>query len=221
METINIIDWETLLGGRYHRLQGVHLATDILELGRTNWASLAQLARENATLRQAEGADLEEMRSIRAGIDALENLIATHPTDKPRLPKLRVESFRCGESVMLYVGDAESHISPTQWISGQIVSVEKSYNARWNDGGPNGGYYWRLTIKTEAPVFDGNLSIAFSTSEPRALPKADYAYLVWAKQNDPTFFTLFCANAYRKWTPLWCEERGISHQDSPVSDWFV
>jgi hypothetical protein len=221
MDTIKTLDWEMLLGGRHHRLQGVHLATHILELGRTNWASLAQLTRENAILRQAEGADREELRAIREGIDALENLIAIHPTDKPRLPKLRVESFRSGEAVMLYVGDAEGCIAHTPWISGQIVAVEKAHNPRWNDGGPNGGYYWRLMMTSKTPVFPDSLPIAFSTSEPRALPQADYDYLVWAKQNDPVFFALFCANAHRTWTPLWCEERGVSYRDSPVSDWFV
>jgi hypothetical protein len=214
--TIKNLDLETLLGGRRLRLQGVHQPEDILHLGRTNWASLAQFARENATLRQAEGADREELQMIRTGIDLLEALIKTEHEGniaKPRLPKLRVESFRCGELVMLYIGD---------WVPATIVSVDKAFNPRWNDGGPNGGYYWRLTVETKTSVFADNLPIAFSTSEPRALPKADYEYLVWAQTEDAVFFDLFCANAHRTWTPLWCEERGIaSIGENDVKAWFA
>jgi hypothetical protein len=220
VNTIKELDLETLLGGRLHRLQGVTTATLPL-LGSVNLRTLIGFARENATLRQAEAATYEELKEIRAGIEVLENLLLASDTIKPRLPRLRVESFRTGESVMLYIGDSDGTICPTPWVPTTICSVQKSHNPRWNDGSPNGGYYWRVTVKTPTSVFTDNLPLAFSTSEPRALPQADYDYLVWARENDRAFFEIFCANAYRTWTPLWCEERGlVCVGNSNVGVWF-
>ena len=72
-----------------------------------------------------------------------------------------------------------------------------TWSASGYDGSPNGGYFWRWTAAVSFPVFPGESTVRFSTSEPRALLAEDFAYLQKSLSDDPVFLKMFCANAWR------------------------
>jgi hypothetical protein len=213
---------ETVFGRQLPRLRGITCWEQIEPLGKANIERLVQLAQDTAHLGLAEGMAHDELKAIRAGIDFLRERLAETSTAKPLLPRLRSESFRKGEVVVVYLGDTPGSIAPAPWIPAIITDVEKSYRAEWADGTPNSGYYWRLTAIAATPFFPEQRSVAFSTSEPRVLPQDDFDYLTIRHPDDTAFRDLYSANACRSWHPLWCLERGTlsSGEEMDMKSWL-
>lgn len=207
-DTTPLPSLSTLLGKHAHRLQGITAWEQIPLLGKTNIERLIQFARETTLTEMAEGAGGDELRARQSGVAFLSNALVG-ADDKPLLPRLRVESFRKGDAVVLYLGDAVGSIAPAPWVAATITAVDKAFRTDWNDGSANGGYFWRWEATAAAPVFPSQCAVRFSTSEPRALPAEAFRYLRAASAADPDFRAIFCANAERAWEPLWCIERGV------------
>jgi hypothetical protein len=200
---------ETLLGEQSHRLRGIPSWDLAPHLGRSSLQRLIQLAQDNVNSLLTADAPRQELRDLRRGIEYLQSILPA-ATAKPLLPRLRAENILLGDEVCLYVRDSEGCIAPTDWVRATITDRQKGYNAAWADGTPNSGYHWRLTATADLPIFPHERAVAFSTSEPRALPIAEYDYLRRADQEDRAFLEVFCANAWRPWCPIWCLERGAA-----------
>lgn len=203
---MNLPDFDVVFDTQAHRLQGIGSWHDVPLLGTDNARALLRLARESAHRLMASGGDVAERRGIKAAIDFLEGCLAD-ALHKPLLPRLRVESFRVGDAVRIYLGDTPGAVS-SAWASATITVVDKAFRPDWNDGSANGGYFWRWAATADVPLFPGENTARFSTSEPRVVKTWEYDYLRGG--TDPAFVAIFAANACRTWQPLWCLERGVT-----------
>jgi hypothetical protein len=207
MNAKTLPDFELVFGSQSERLRGIPSWEYVLLLGRGNIDRLRQLARETVLGLLSDSGSRDDLREIQTVIQQLSEALLT-AEDKPLLPRLRVESFRKGAMVHLYLGDTDGAIAPQPWVTAVVTEVDKAFRPDWNDGSPNGGYFWRWTAAASDPVFPGERIVRFSTSEPRALLAEEFAYLQKAPSDDPVFLEMFCANAWRTWEPLWCLEHG-------------
>lgn len=199
-------DFETVFRQEAYRLRGISGWEQVPALGRENIERLLQLARESALTVMADDGSPEERRALKTAIDFLAGCL-TNSVSKPRFPRLRVESFRKGENVCIYMGDSIGAVASEKWVAATITAQDKSHRIDWNDGTANGGYFWRWTATADEPLFPGQEWVRFSTSEPRVLPVHEFEYLKCATRDDPTFLTAYSENAWRTWEPLWCIER--------------
>ncbi len=203
METMN---WSTLFGDSSERLQGLTEYMQLQNLGRTNLDRLVTLAQNHTqSLWQAGGA-AQELRTLREEITKLSQARDAASEDKPLLPRLRIENFRVGDIVKIYLGDTPGAL--TIWATALITERTKSHRADWKNA-PSEGYYWRHIAVGEKAFFPDSSSVAFATSEPRVISLSDWQALQKALQDDAAFVSLFAANALRDWQPLWCLERGM------------
>jgi hypothetical protein len=207
MNTNGLADFQLVFGSQSDRLRGVPSWDHVPLLGRGNIDRLRQLSRETAMRLLGEGGSRDDLREVQGVIRFLSECFLTSD-EKPLLPRLRVESFQEGGRVYVYLGDTVGAIAPNAWMSATVTEVDKAFRPDWNDGSPNGGYFWRWTADTSVPVFAGECRIRFSTSEPRVLLAEEFACLRKSHADDPAFFEIFCANAWRTWEPLWCLEHG-------------
>lgn len=199
-------DLETLLGPQAHRLVGVTWG-NVAFLGRANVERILELARANVVAEFNAGEDRQVLRSLRRGVDALERVLAETMVDKPVLPRLRNELFRERDRVRVYMGDTPGVAAGSGWAVGEVIQVRKGYREQWDDGSPNGGYHWRVTVDLWMEGGRG-WTVAFSTTEPRAVLEDDWPHLLQASRDDPVFWEAYVANAYRPWQPLWVSEAG-------------
>jgi hypothetical protein len=202
------------------RIQGISSWQDVSLLGSLNLGRLVELvqARLVASLHQHQ-LDPDERRSLVRGLDALQSLLASRLPPKPLLPRLRNESFHQGDSVQVFLGDSPgSHFQNTcnPWIAGKVTRVDKAFNPAWASGEPNSGYHWQVTVETSVEVFPRTSILRFSTSEPRALKQHEFDSLTTTLHEDPAFFSLWCSNARRDWSPIWCLERNQTIDPSLV-----
>ena len=200
-------DFDLAFGSQSYRLLGIPSWEHVPLLGKGNIDRLRQLSRETAMRLLGEGGSRDDLRDVQSVINFLSESLLT-AEEKPLLPRLRVESFRKGNSVRLYLGDSGGVIAPCTWVEATVMEVDKAFRPDWNDGSPNGGYFWHWTAVTSIPVFPDESKVRFSTSEPRALLAKEFAYLQQSLSDDPAFLEMFCANAWRTWEPLWCLEHG-------------
>jgi hypothetical protein len=214
--------FELVFGSQSERLRGVPSWEHVLHLGRGNIDRLRQMARETVMQLLSESGSRDDLREVQSVIRLLSESLLT-AEDKPLLPRLRVESFRKGNTVHLYLGDTVGAIAPHAWVTAVVTEVDKAFRPDWNDGSPNGGYFWRWTAVTDIPVFPGEREVRFSTSEPRVLLAEEFAYLKKSPYDDPVFLEMFCANAWRTWEPLWCLEHGTlrSGGDMDMHQWIT
>lgn len=212
-----------LLGAESHRLRGIPSWEVVYLLGARNLASLTEFTRRTIQAVQWQGGSREELTHLTPGLRHLLQLQATHSEEKPLLPRLRNESFRMGESVVIYVGDTPNNVASAEWLRGTVTVIEKSQKPEFRDGSPNAGYYWRVTATFSESMFPGVDSISFSTTEPRAIPYNEFTYLRKAICTDTTFLQIYVANAYRVWHPIWCLERGLTSAGSAMDmeQWLV
>ena len=196
----------SLFGEQHHRLHGITGWEQIAGLGTASVQRLIQLAQETVQKLMAANADYADLRELARGVDQL-SWYLPGASQKPVLPRLRVETFRKDDAVAVYIGDSFGHLGATEWVQAKITEVRKAYKREWADGSPNGGYFWRCEATSAAPFFPNQHTVAFSTSEPRVLKFDELSYLRRALQSDPVFFQIFVSNAHRTWTPLWCLER--------------
>jgi hypothetical protein len=219
---VELPDIENLLTRNRERVQGIRGWADIARLGRTNLRRLRELLAEDASAAASSEISSVERREFAQSAEALRDLHEHATEDKPCLVRFRVESFRAGDDVYVYAGDTPHSLVPN-WVSGTIVAVAKAHRPEWNDGSPNAGYYWEVTIKPSRPVFSDAETLRCSTSEPRVQHFRDYRALFDALHSDPEFFRVFADNAQRSWSPLWCLERGLQIPvgASDVRAWFT
>lgn len=176
----------------------------MLLLGKTNLARLVTLAQNHLQELWQTGTDSEELHSLRQQLTALQLLHQSASSDQPTLPRLRMENFRVGDRVMLYLGDTPGAL--TTWAEATIIEKTKSHRADWKNT-PSKGYYWRHIAQGKAGLCTDSNTVAFATSEPRVLPLDEWQWLKTALTDDPAFVALYAANARRDWQPLWCLER--------------
>jgi hypothetical protein len=221
IDSLLVPPFDVIFGRQLPRLRGITTWDHVSVLGKANIERLVQLAQESVYALLAEGSSREDLKTIREGIGYLTELLATEPNVKPLLPRLRVENFRKGDAVVIYVGDSPDTTAQKPWVDAIITDVSKSYRAEWADCSPNSGYYWRLTATPSTAVFADQETIAFSTSEPRVIPADDFDYLTCNRDNDSRFINIYAANACRSWLPLWCLERGNSQlADMEMKTWL-
>lgn len=207
---------DTLLGRGADRLRGVSRWDQLPGLGRGNLARIIALLRAESGLALAEDRTRDELRELAQATARVTALHDASDLHRPILPRLRNELFRAGDAVLVYVGDSPSVTTDAAWVHGRIAIVEKAYRPDWDNGEPNGGYFWRSTIATDAPVFADGQPLRCSTTEPRVLLAADGPALVALAREAPDFVAIFAANAWRPFTPLWCLERALPFQPEAV-----
>jgi hypothetical protein len=198
------MDRVTLFGEHAHRLQGIGESTELLSLGRSNLARMLTLAQNYTQEIWQGGATTDELRALRHEIEHLQSLHDSVPDDKPTLPRLRMENFRVGDVVMLYLGDTPGAL--LKWAEATIIEKTKSHRSDWKND-PSKGYYWRHIAQGKRPLFLDSDTVAFATTEPRVFPLAEWHWLRDALTNDPAFVAVYAINARRDWQPLWCLER--------------
>lgn len=215
--------FDLIFGKQAERLQGIHSWDNIALLGKVNIEQLIQIAQQAVYALMADNNSREELRLIQKGIIHLKNWLSEEINSKPKLVRLRVESFHQGDEVVIYIGDSEGCITENKWQRATITKVTKGYQGDWDDGSPNSGYHWRLTATSDKEIFPQQSSISFSTSEPRVLPIWEFEYLLNAKNNDIQFLQIFCDNAWRSWHPIWCLERGVksSGERMDMKSWLL
>ena len=197
------------------RLAGVPGWESVAFLGRNNLHRLQALAQTTGARLLAEGAPRTELRRHQAVTDLLADAERSCRDTRPFLPRLRAELFRGGDRVAVYLGELPG--ATCRWVTGQVVSVTKSFNVEWKNAATHGGYYWRVTVEPDSDSGSPLRSLSFSTTEPRVLPVAELAELVRLAEEDDPFVAMFCANAAREWMPLWCLEHGIDLDTSAMS----
>jgi len=217
----NLPALDTLFGEQHQRLQGIANWEQIASLGAANIQRLIQLAQETVQKLMAANTNYTDLRELARGIDQL-SVYLSSASQKPVLPRLRVETFHKDDLVAVYIGDSLGHFGTTKWVQASITEVRKAYKREWADGSPNGGYFWRCEATSNVPFFPDQCSVAFSTSEPRVLKIDELNYLKHAEQSDPLFLQIFVSNAHRTWTPLWCIERnGCATGKVDMQKWLL
>ncbi len=214
---------DTLLGSNADRLRGLDRWEQLPCLGRANLSRIVALLRAESGLAMAEDRGRDELHAL---AHATSRVVALHDASglrRPVLPRLRNELFRAGDAVQVYVGDSPGTVSTTPWIAGRITAVEKAYRRDWDNGEPNGGYFWRSTIVTSEAAFQDGEALRCSTTEPRVLLDEDARALRVLMNDDPEYFEIYTANAWRDLTPLWCLERELSFEGRAVdpSRWWL
>ena len=206
-----MLDLEFLLDHAADRARGID-SSRLTDVGRSNLRRLLELAQQ-AAQRALFDVTADERKERAAGIAELKRLVDSTTVERPLLPRLRNESFREGERVVVWLGDTPGlYRAASGWVHGVIQEVSKSYRKQWDTGEPNGGWYWRLTAEVEIEILPDRRAVAFSTSEPRAIAERDWAWLTQACKEDPDYVAMFAENANRPWTPLWCSELGVDVQ---------
>ena len=205
-----------LLDATRGRLLGVTRWDQLPGLGRANLARVLDLLRAASMQAMVMGSTREELSEIAEANVRVSAMLAHNALHRPTLPRLRNELFREGDAVRVYVGDSPGAQRYPAWLSGHITAVEKAYRADWNNGEPNGGYFWRSTIVTTPPAFADGGPLRCSTTEPRVLLEREAVALVELTREDPQFVAIFIENARRDFTPLWVLERQIAFDGSRV-----
>jgi hypothetical protein len=210
---------ESVFSHHRERLQGIRDWSDMARIGRSNLNRVRSLLAEEALAAITDGESFEERRIRSVAIEQLSCLEQSVSEHKPCLPRLRVELFRRGDLVRVYLGDTPGCRG---WTDAIVIAVDKAHRPEWNDGSANAGYHWRVTLQTADAVLTDGVPLRCSTSEPRVLLAWEYSAVVAARLGDPEFFRIFVANATRAWTPIWCLERGLQLSTSPpdVAGWF-
>jgi hypothetical protein len=199
------------------RLQGLRSWPDISLLGRANLDRLLELARERAAGAMHRGSlDRQELAALGPGLRRLELLARDTLERKPVLPRLRVEHFRRDDALEIFVGDSPGTVAGTSWVEARVMAVTKAHNPAWVTSEPNSGYFWQITARVERELFPGTDLVRFSTSEARALLAEEVRQLREEVAASTAFSALWCENAWRDWTPLWCLERGMRIDPSGV-----
>jgi hypothetical protein len=186
-------------------------------LGRANLDRLLELARERAASGMHRGSlDRQELAALGPGLRWLEALVRDAGERKPVLPRLRVEHFRRNDALKIYVGDSPGVVAGTSWVKARAIAVAKAHNPAWVTSEPNSGYFWQITARADCEIFPGTDVVRFSTSEPRALLAEEVRQLRDEVAASTAFAALWCENAWRDWSPMWCLERGTRIDPSGV-----
>jgi len=198
-----------LLGDEKHRLQGIPGWDTIETIGKKNIENIIHFARMNVNSQMTQGASRNELSFLSQGIRHLSEL-AGAALSKPLFPRLRNESFRKNEKVVVFVADTPNIIAETDWIPGSVSTIEKSHKIEFDDGSPNAGFFWRITVTLREEIFPGDATtLSFSTTEPRCIPLSEFDYLRESLEEDHLFVEMYSKNAHRKWQPIWCLERDL------------
>ncbi len=202
---------EDLLGEDGYRLEGIKDWDTISTLGKMNLSRLEALVEKFIYRSLAHDADMDELKTLARGKARLGELSARAHAMKPYLPRLRNELFRRDDELMLYLGDTPT-ATGEPWRHVRVIGVEKGHNAQWSMDSSARGFYWRVTVESEDgdPLLPGHRTLSFSTTEPRAILRSEWTFLRRARQEDPDFLDVFCTNARRSWTPIWCLELGLA-----------
>jgi len=200
-----------LLDKNSFRLQGISGWEDLSHLGTGNLRNILELVKGNGYRMLMEHPQKSEVALFRQGMQQLEHYLKQSSELKPFLPRLRMESFRHAEEVMVYLGDTQGITSKESWMQGIIIGVEKSYKQEFaaTSGSSKNGYYWRLTAQLNEENLPWGNTVSFSTSEPRVIPAKEFTYLKKALTEDPCFLEIYCKNARRDWEPIWCTENSL------------
>ncbi|MCP4135711.1 MAG: hypothetical protein GY754_32385 [bacterium] len=199
---------QELLGNDEHRLQGISRWDQIEIIGKKNIENIIHFARVNVNFQMTRGTSRDELSSLSQGIRYLSEKVDA-ALSKPLFPRLRNESFREDERVVVFAADTPNSLPETDWISGRVSAIEKSHKPEFDDGSPNAGFFWRVTVTFEEEVFPGNAALSFSTTEPRCIPTIEFDYLRESQEKDHQFVEMYSKNAHRKWHPIWCLERDL------------
>jgi hypothetical protein len=186
------------------RFRGITGWDDLQHLGRTNMNRLVELARDRINAALAEGR-ADDVRERAGAIDALGTIAAGCTADLPMLPRIRVELFRLGMPVRIFLGDSPGSLS-TGWADDRVTHLAKGFRSEWSTGRGNSGWFWEVTAEASQELFPRQRSVRFSTTEPRVLPDHDLGRV---RDAPPHFRRVFCQNAWREWHPLWCIDRGV------------
>jgi hypothetical protein len=191
------------------RLRGLQSWQDISLVGRANLDRLLDLARERAAGAMHQGSlDREELTALRPGLRYLEALARDTVERKPVLPRVRVEHFRPHDALEIYLGDSPGAVAKMPWLKARAVAVDKAHNPAWVTSERNSGYFWQITARADCEIFPDTDMVRFSTSEPRALLAEEICLLRDEVAASTPFAALWCENAWRAWSPMWCLERG-------------
>jgi hypothetical protein len=199
------------------RLRGIRSWQDLTLLGRGNLERLLALAQERvAGAVHGQSLERQELDELGVGVERLNGLVREAVESKPVLPRLRIEHFRRGDVLEVYLGDSPGVVSGTSWARARAIDVSKAHNPAWVTSEPNSGYYWQITARTEGEVFPGVDVVRFSTSEPRALLVEEARRLRGEVNASTAFAALWCENAWREWPPIWCIQRGVAIDPADV-----
>jgi hypothetical protein len=158
----------------------------------------------------------EELTALGPGLRHLEALARDTVERKPVLPRVRVEHFHPDDALEIYLGDSPGAGAGRSWVKARAVAVVKANNPAWVTSEPNSGYFWQITARADCEIFPGTDVVRFSTSEPRALLAEEICRLRDEVAASTPFAALWCENAWRDWSPMWCLERGTSIDPSSV-----
>jgi hypothetical protein len=171
-------------------------------LGSSNLDRLEALLADAAEAALADGAR-DEARAAHEARDEIALARRAATEDRPVLPRLRAEFFRPGDALALYLGDTGGE----GWVEATVASVAKWHAREWASNPSTRGFYWRVEATT---------GHTFSTTEPRALHRADFERLLRLFEEDPAFVGTFAENAARDWVPLWAMEAGRTEPMPPM-----
>jgi hypothetical protein len=189
------MNYDVVFGPHAFRLQGVAEAA-LPALGRVNHLRLVGLVEQNLVRGDLEQPERAEALAALGHLRAL----AEDAPVKPMLPLLRAGVPMVeGSALRVYLGDTPGE--PEPWVRAVVVRVVKDFKKDWA-AERDGGYYWRVVARTDA-----GRELALSSSEPRAIPEADLAYLTSGQ--DSEFREIYCRNATKNWQPIWCIEAGV------------
>lgn len=209
MTNLNIPTLKEMLGNEKRRLKGISDWESIPSLGKYNIDNIIHFARMNINLLMTQSVSRNELTILSQGIKHLTEFSNESIIQKPLFPRLRNESFRLDENVVVYVADTPNIIPTNDWLSGTVTSIEKSHKPEFNDGSPNAGFFWSVTVTFMEEVFPNNCRLSFSTTEPRCIPRIEFDYLRKSFEEDQVFIKMYSENANRKWHPIWCLENNL------------
>src|SRR5436853_279276 len=116
----NLPSLELMLEKYRHRLKGINTWEQIKYLGRANLERIVQLAQENILGLMADITSRDDLRLIRNGITYITDDLIPTSLKKPLLPRLRNESFRKGDRVLIYLGDTKGSLAACNWVLATI-----------------------------------------------------------------------------------------------------
>lgn len=198
---------EELLGANAYRLRGIQGWGALPHLGTGNLARLESLATQHIHEEMTAGEDRATLRALATGVRELKALASEHDDPRPYLPRLRNELFAPGDDVVVFLGDTPG--GAPGWRRARVECVEKAFELSWARDSSARGFYWRVTASDPdgAPLLPGHRALSFSTTEPRVLLEREHRWL--AQRADHEFTRIFCENAWRTWTPIWCIEANL------------